>query len=65
MGTHYFFNFSACYIFFKIKISQTDLLAVWKRSGNSFANFSSAISAMGPNKTIGLLKPAEMRKKRP
>ena len=46
------------------KVSLTDLLAVWNRSGKSFANFSRAISAMGPNKTTGLLKPAEMRKEK-
>lgn len=39
----------------------TNLLAVWNKSGNSFANFSIAMSAMGPNKTTGLLKPAERR----
>ena len=38
-----------------------NLLAVWNKSGNSFANFSIAMSAMGPNKTTGLLKPAERR----
>lgn len=47
------------------KESSTDLLAVCNRSGNSFANFSKAISAIGPNKTTGLLKPAEMRQERP
>ena len=46
------------------KVSLTDLLAVWNRSGKSFANFSRAISAMGPNKTTGLLKAAEMRKEK-
>lgn len=45
------------------KKTLTDLLAVWNQSGNSLANFSIAISAMGPNKTTGLLKPAEMTRK--
>lgn len=46
------------------KILWTLLLAVWNRSGNSVANLSIAISAMGPNRTTGLLKPAERKNRK-
>lgn len=46
---------------FGSKTLWADLLAVWNQSGNSLANFSIAISAIGPNKTTGLLKPAERK----
>ena len=64
VGVNYFFSMLDIFQnknWWRKKISLTDLLAVWNRSGNSFANVSRAISAMGPNKTTGLLKPAEMK----
>lgn len=42
----------------------TYVLAVWNKLGSSVANLSIAISAMGPNKTTGLLKPAERKAER-
>lgn len=43
----------------------TDILASSKRSGSSLESFSRATSAIGPNITTGLRKPAAQREKKP